>query len=338
MPPEPLTAIDRQHQEKGRPMVFKKLLGVLGVGGPSVDTVLHHPHVRPGENLSGEVRITGGNQDVTIEHVALGFVTHMETEYGDHDGHAGVEFHRAVVAGRFPLREGEHKTIPFGLPVPWETPITSVYGQHLHGMTLGVRTELAIAKVADKGDLDPVSVEPLPAQERVLEAFSQLGFHFRSADLEHGRIHGVHQELPFFQEIEFFPPPAFAGRVNEVELTFVASPHGLDVILEADKRGGFFTPSQDVFGRFHVSHEEALTTDWAQQIQGWLEQVAERRTAMGGFGHHGHGHHDHHHSSGMGGMIAGAALGAGAGFLGGMVAGEMIEEVGELFEGDDEEF
>lgn len=326
-------------------MVFKKLLGVLGVGGPSVDTVLRHPHVRPGENLAGEVRITGGNQDVTIEHVALGFVTSIETEHGGHDGHAGVEFHRAVVAGHFPLREGEHKTIPFELPVPWETPITSVYGQHLHGMTLGVRTELAIAKVADKGDLDPVTVEPLPAQERVLETFSQLGFHFKSADLEHGHLHGVRQELPFFQEIEFYPPPAFAGRINEVELTFVASPHGLDVVLEADKRGGFFSPSQDAFGRFHATHEEALATDWAQQINTWLEQAAERRGTMGGYGHDGYGHHGHEHyghghyddhhrrGSGMGGMVAGAALGAGAGFLGGMVAGEMIEEI---FEGDEE--
>ncbi|MBB5158430.1 sporulation protein [Saccharopolyspora phatthalungensis] len=330
-------------------MVFKKLLGALGVGGPSVDTVLHHAHVRPGENIAGEVRITGGNQDVTVEHVALGFVTRIETEHGGRDGHAGVEFHRAVVAGHFPLREGENKTLPFELPVPWEAPLTSVYGQHLHGMTLGVRTELAIAKVADKGDLDPVSIEPLPAQGRVLEAFSQLGFHFKGADLEHGHLHGTHQELPFFQEIEFFPPPQFAGRINEVELTFVTSQQGLDVVLEADKRGGFFTPGQDAFGRFHVTHEEALNTDWAGQILGWLEQVAERRGALGGYGHHGYGHHDHgyhphdygHHDdhhrrgSGMGGMVAGAALGAGAGFLGGMVAGEMIEEV---FEGDEGEF
>jgi sporulation-control protein len=178
----------------------------------------------------------------------------------------------------------------------------------------------------------------------VLEAFSQLGFHFKSADLEHGHLHGVHQEFPFFQEIEFYPPPQFAGRVNEVELTFAATADGLDVVLEADKRGGFFTPDQDAFGRFHVTHDEALTTDWAQHIHAWLEQVIEHRGAMspptmgGGYGHpHEYGHHDdHRRGSGMGGMVAGAAVGAGAGFLGGMVAGEMMEEAGEFFEGDEE--
>ncbi|MER7011890.1 sporulation protein [Saccharopolyspora sp. NPDC000359] len=322
-------------------MVFKKLLGALGIGGPSVDTVLHHPHVRPGENLVGEVRLTGGSQDVDVEHVALGFVTSMGT---DHDEHAGVEFHRAVVAGRFQLREGEHKTIPFELPVPWETPISSVHGQPLHGMALGVRTELAVAKVADKGDLDTFAVEPLPAQAKVIEAFSQLGFHVKGVGLEHGHLPGLHQELPFSQEIEFYPAPQYTGRIEDVELTFITGPHGMDVVLEADKRGGLFTPGQEAFGRIHVTHDEALTTDWARHITSWLEQVIEHRGAHGGgfahhpeHGHQGYGHHedDQHRGSGMGGMIAGAALGAGAGLVGGMVVGEVVEEI---FEGDDEEF
>lgn len=322
-------------------MVFKKLLGALGIGGPSVDTVLAQPQVRPGGSLVGEVHLTGGSQEVAIEHVALGLVTRIEIEHGDHEGHAEVEFHRVVVGGRFQLGEGEHKTIPFELPVPYETPITSVHGQHLHGMGLGVRTELAVAKVADKGDLDPVSVEPLPAQERLLEAFSQLGFHFKGADLEHGQLHGVRQELPFFQEIEFFPPAQFAGRINEVELTLVANPEGMAVVLEADNRGGFLTPSQDFFGRFHVTHEEALETDWAGLVHGWLEQVIERGGAVGGHGYgqpYGHHYDDGHNrgGSGMGGMVAGAALGVGAGILGGMVAGEVIDEVGDFFEGDEE--
>ncbi|GAA4965530.1 hypothetical protein GCM10023238_36500 [Streptomyces heliomycini] len=51
----------------------------------------------------------------------------------------------------------------------------------------------------DKGDLDQLNIAPLPAQEAVLEAFGALGFGFRSADLEYGRIGGTGQQLPFYQ-------------------------------------------------------------------------------------------------------------------------------------------
>lgn len=56
------------------------------------------------------------------------------------------------------------------------------------------------------GDLDEVAVHPLPAQERILEAFAWLGFRFARADIEHGGLYGVRQTLPLYQEIEFYPP------------------------------------------------------------------------------------------------------------------------------------
>ncbi|MGH3916863.1 MAG: sporulation protein [Pseudonocardiaceae bacterium] len=313
-------------------MVFKKILGALGVGGPSVDTVLANPLTRPGADLTGEVRLTGGKHEMGIERIALSLVTHIHTEHGAQ----AVEFHGGVVAERFLLQAGEDKVVPFVLTLPWEAPITEIYGQHLPGMNLGVRTELSVAKAVDKGDLDPVSVQPLPTQQRVLEAFSQLGFRFTKADLERGHIYGLHQQLPFYQEIEFFPPAQFAGQINEVELTFVTSPSELVVVLEADKRGGFFSSGQDVFGRIHVTHAQAMMTDWAAELTGWLHQVTERRHQYPGYqkgsgGGYYEGHEGHRRGPGMGGMVAGAA----AGVAGGMILGEVLDGSGEEFFGDE---
>jgi sporulation-control protein len=306
-------------------MVLKKMFGALGVGGPSVDTVLANPQARPGANLPGEVRVTGGNQEVTIEHVTLSLAATVRTEHGGQQ----VEFHRSVVAGQFRLAAGENRTIPFTLPLPWEAPITDVYNQHLHGVNLGVRTELAVAKAVDKGDLDAVSVQPLPSQQRVLEGFARLGFRFKKADLEHGHIYGVHQQLPFYQEIEFYPPNQFAGGINEVELTFVTDPHQLVIVLEADKRAGFFTQGHDAFGRIQVSHEQAMNTDWAAEINAWLNQLVQSRQQTM---FPGHGPHGRRQGPGMGGIVAGAA----AGVVGGMVLGEMLDDAGEEFFGEDE--
>jgi sporulation-control protein len=338
-------------------VVFKKMMRAFGVGGPSVDTVLATPATRPGLTVGGQVQVAGGDYHVTIEHIALSLVTRVESGHGD----GLAEFFRMPVSGPFTLARGERRDIPFNLPVPWETPITDVYGQRLRGMMMGLRTELAVAKAVDKGDLDELAVHPLPAQERILEAFAALGFRFARADLEPGMIYGVRQELPFYQEIEFYPPPHLAGAVNEVELTFIADPAGVEVVLEFDKRGGPLTPGHDAHGRFRVTHQEADTADWTSVVDAWVQGATGRyqrlRAAQsfggpgcavpGGYADHGahfgegfpdghaypggHGSGRSHRGPGMGAVAAGVA----GGVLGGMVLGEVVEEV---FEDDSQGF
>ncbi|MFR9730320.1 sporulation protein [Saccharopolyspora sp. MS10] len=317
--------------------MFKKMLRAFGIGGPTVDTVLTEPHVFPGATLAGEVRITGGDGEVDIERVTLRFEAKAELERGDEQHDATVEFLHVVVAESFRFEAEEHKVIPFAVPIPWETPINVVDGQQLPGVLLGVRTELAVARGVDKGDLDGLFVAPLPSQSRVLDAFGALGFQFKSTDLEIAQLYGVDQQLPMFQEIEFFPPPQYQERINEVELTFVADPEGVHVVLEADKRGGLFRSGQDEFGRFRRTHAEAEQADWTSDLTRWLDEVAQRGGLFGG-GHPEHGHHEEHHGGGpgWGGVAAGAALGVGAGLVGGVVAGEVIDEVGDFFEGEED--
>jgi sporulation-control protein len=249
--------------------MFNRMLNVFGIGGPSVDTVLDSPHAVPGQAITGQVRVQGGSSDAEIGQVVLSLVTQAEHE-----------FFRLVVQQGVRVPAGQLVTIPFQLQVPWETPITAVGGAQLPGMNVGVRTELMIAGAPDQGDLDPILVSPLPSQNQVLDAFGQLGFTFRRADVEAGLIPGAPQETGFYQEIEFFPPAQFTGRISEVELTFVASPHELHVVLQADKRSGqgMFTASSggDALGQMRLSHQEAQVTDWVSAINGWLSQVAQR--------------------------------------------------------------
>jgi sporulation-control protein len=306
--------------------VFKRMLSAFGVGGPSVDTVLDSSTATPGEVLTGRVSIQGGSNEAVIDQVVLSLVTRVEVEHAGGEARGVAEFDRQVVRRDVRVPANELLDLPFELALPWETPITGVGDVALPGMTVGVRTELVIKGAPDKGDLDPVLVRPLPSQDRVLEAFGELGATFRSADVEAGRIAGVRQELGFYQEIEFFPPPKLSGRLTQVELTFVTSSHDLWVILEADKRGGLLRAGADSFGRFHVTHED--TPDWTSMIGEWLTETAERaprgNPAFGG-GHGGHGRR----GPGMGAMVGGV----GAGLVGGMILGDMMD--GGLIDGDD---
>ncbi|MEU0738679.1 sporulation protein [Streptomyces sp. NPDC006134] len=335
-------------------MVFKRLLGSLGVGGPTVDTVLDPGPVRPGGTLTGQVHLQGGNAGFDIEHITLELVARVEAEHAEGESEGVVAFERYTAGGSFRLAEGERRSVPFSVTLPWETPVTELYGQPL-GVVLGVRTELAVAGARDKGDLDPLAVGPLPVQEAVLEAFGRLGFGFKSADLEYGRIGGTGQQLPFYQEIELTPAPQYAHQVNEIEVTFLAHPGGMEVVLEADKRGGFLSPGHDALARFTVGHGDAR--DWDAEVDGWIRRLVEHRAsygshdAYGAYGHgdpygghghgHGHGHYGqgeaHRSGPGVGTAVAAGAAGLAVGVVGGMVAAEVVDEIGDFFEGEEGE-
>ncbi|MFD3511920.1 sporulation protein [Streptomyces sp. NPDC058657] len=335
-------------------MVFKRLLGSIGVGGPTVDTVLEGGPFLPGRAVRGEVQLIGGKADFDIERITLELVARVEAEHEDGEADGVVVFDRIQVGGGFRLAENEHRSVAFTFPLPWETPVTELRGQPL-GIVLGVRTELAIAGAKEKGDLDQLTVQPLPVQEAVLEALGQLGFGFKSADLEYGRIGGTSQQLPFYQEIELTPAPQYAHAMREVEVTFLANPGGVEVVLEADKPGGLFSSGRDALTHFAVSHQSISQYDWNTEVDSWVRQLVASHGipaphAGGGHGHayasHGghahkgdHGHHSGGHRSGpgMGTVVAAGAAGLAVGVVGGMVAAEVVDEVGDFFEGDEEE-
>ncbi|MBP2706988.1 sporulation protein [Microbispora sp. RL4-1S] len=253
--------------------MFRRLMAAFGAG-VEVDTVLGAAQVRPGQSLRGEVRLRGGSSDYKVEGITVDLTAVVEVEHGDSEHHATYTFQRSRVSGPFELRSGEARALPFEIAIPWETPISAVAGRPLPGMRLGVATELALAGALDKGDLDPLFVAPLPEQDHVLAALDRLGFRFKRADLENGRLRG--SSMPFFQEIEYHAGPQWRRHFNELELTFLAGPQSMDVILEADTRGGFLTSSHDVYDRFRVHYGDHPATVERSLLEG-LDAMARRR-------------------------------------------------------------
>ncbi|RCG26615.1 sporulation protein [Streptomyces diacarni] len=257
-------------------MGFKKLFASMGMGSASVDTVLHEPHAVPGGVVQGEVRIEGGSVEQEIQALSVGLQARVEVETDDGEMHQNIEFGTQQLGGELTLHEGASHVVPFSLEVPWETPVTTFLGQQLRGMQLGVCTELAIARAVDSTDLDPVEIHTLPAQQAILDAFGQLGFRFKSADMEKGHIRNTRQRLPFYQEIEFHAPQQYRG-LNQVELSFVADSRGMDVVLEMDKKPGLFSEGSDTFRAFPVDFDTYQLTDWAGYLNQWLAEVGGKR-------------------------------------------------------------
>lgn len=271
--------------------MFQKVMASIGSGGATVDATITDRAIRPGGLLRGQVDLVGGRVDQAVESLSVSMLAKVEvTGNGTANGQTGVvdlPFQTLRLGGNATIRPGERQTIPFQLAVPWEVPVTTVGGQQLAGMAIGLQTSVEIANtMADPHDVDAVVVEPLPAQQRILDALGRLGYRFSGAGLRKDQVRGVEQQLPFHQEIRFAPPQQLAPVFQELTLTFLARQQDVQVVLDVTrtarfgKGGGLGTATQDEVGMFVMAHDN-LAHNWEQQLTGWLGEVARPRGIFG---------------------------------------------------------
>jgi len=253
--------------------MFQKVLATFGSGGAKIDAHLLDRTAAPGRPLHGEVLLLGGEVDQEINALAVTLLARVQVP--GEDKTEDLPFGSQQLVGRETIRAGQQVRMPFEIPLPWETPVTSVFGKPLAGTAVGVRAELDLAAaVSDPFDADAVAIEPLPAQKRVLDALSRTGFVFREAILEQGRINGANQQLA-----RFAPSPRFASIFSQVAVTFLTSSERTDVVLEVTKRvrvsktGGFGGRGQDFVGLFTMKPD----VNWEKQLEDWFDQVARPR-------------------------------------------------------------
>ncbi len=219
-----------------------------------VRTELSVSKCRPGGDLQGTVEVTAGDSQINVGYVAFTLLV---------NGHA---FHSGQVVPGFSLNAGQRRTFDVSYPVPWETPLS------MPGVEITLRTELELARAIDRSDHDPVRVEAMPAQQRILDALTGLGFHLVRSNVERGRLVGVPQTFDFYQEIAFLPGKPYSQRLNQIEVTFVATGEKLHVVVEADRRVSPLA-DRDVFGRFAVDPANLEATSWPALLDEWLSTI-----------------------------------------------------------------
>ncbi|GAB3278448.1 sporulation protein [Parasphingorhabdus pacifica] len=253
--------------------MFKKMMAAVGVGGAEVETVLHTPGVQPGGVVQGVIRLRGGDVPQDIRGVYVEFVTRVEHEGDDAEVNLMRGFGRTDVHRDLALPPGQVVEVPFNLPVPLETPVTHYKDQPLRGPVVAVRTTLEISGAFDATDTDPIGIGALPAQHVLLDALERLGFRLNSADVEAGSLRGTRQGLPYYQEIEFLGSPRYP-RLTQLEVTFIAAPDGMDVVLEADKKAGLLTNGRDLRNVLRIDYSRVGQIDWAAELHPRLESMA----------------------------------------------------------------
>lgn len=251
--------------------MFKSLLAKAGIGGARVDTRLGEALCIPGGILPAEVEVKGGSVAQEIGGIRLVLCTRAKRESDEGVSWHEVELASYPVVGAFTVGAEETRRFPVQLPIPHETPVNLWNGLSLP-CEVYVRTRLDIRGAIDASDADPVRVQTLPTQARILEAFGRLGMRYSKADVELGTIAG--SSMPCFQEIEFSAYGVYGSQVQEVEVTFLARPGGLRVVLEIDRRKsgimGMFGGSHDDILAFDVDDAQIHGTPWEQTIDGLI--------------------------------------------------------------------
>ncbi|MGC0419366.1 sporulation protein [Embleya sp. AB8] len=312
-------------------MVFNRVLDAIGVGTPTVETVVSTPLVRPGDTLEGQITVVGGSRAAELKGVTLSLVALTAGAARPGGGDGSVAFADAVGSGPLRLGAQEQRVIPFSFRVPYEAPFTTIAGQRLTSPAVSVRTTLDLDGRKHKSVSNPVEIEPLPVQHRVLDAALTLGFAFKDADLTAGRV-GAGPGLPFRQDVAFYASPAYADTCREVALSFESSPNGTYVSVHVGSPAEAFGQVAD---RNRLENTD-LRKDLDSLLDSWIRKAVEDYAARNPRGaqpspwvnsggqnapSQGGGRGG---GSGMGGVVGGLAAGAAGGFLGGMLAEEMF--------------
>ncbi len=86
--------------------------------------------------------------------------------------------------------------------------------------------------------------------------------------------------MPFHQKLGFWAAPLYAGPFSEVEVTFLANPYGMQVILALDRRLALAGAGHASLSRFRVRHTGVDEVDWVGVVDGWIRYAVTRHASV----------------------------------------------------------
>ncbi|WP_310830754.1 sporulation protein [Paenibacillus pedocola] len=232
--------------------MFKRMLASAGIGAAEVNLMLHQDVVKAGDTLSGIVRIQGGRVDQKVNDVYAFVKTRYVKEHNDTKSHVEATIAKFLLASGFTVEAEKVYEFPVSFQLPGVTPVTM-------GRTpVWIQTGLDIKEAVDPKDEDHLQVLPHPHSAVVLDAVTQLGFRLREVSCEYAPHYGKNNGLPFVQEFEFSPSSQFRGQLDELEIMFYPDEHGVELLLQVDRRArglsGLFAEALDADESFVKLH------------------------------------------------------------------------------------
>lgn len=218
--------------------MLKSMMAKIGIGAAQVDTVPDSIDVTQGGQVSGTIRIKGGEVEQQIDRIELKLMTEAKHEVDDTQVRTDCALAQYVLNEKFVLAPGEERALPFSIELHPETPIT-VVEEGYNESKVWLETSLDIDFAIDPRDKDFLRVHPAPVVAAFIRGMHDVGYRQVKADVEKGFLsgQGFRSTSGIYQELEFVPGGFGLGwnRIKEVELSFICREDAIHAIVELDR-------------------------------------------------------------------------------------------------------
>ncbi|MCS1352068.1 sporulation protein [Mechercharimyces sp. CAU 1602] len=241
--------------------MFKTMLASLGIGAAKIDLVLDQDHVTMGEEVTGEIRLQGGEVEQRMEYLSVHFCVQSHFSMGDQVMNVDERVDTIpIVKSPFTVQASEEQTFPFSFICPEYLPVSSINTKYYF------LTNLEIEKGMDAKDRDYINVLPAGLLKNFMDGFTRLGFRHIGEGYT-GRRHGS------AQIIQFYPTEWLKGKYDEIVFNFQpgATQSRIEGFFELDKRTagleGYLADKLDLDekkGRFAFTADQLATVEKAE--------------------------------------------------------------------------
>ncbi len=218
--------------------MLKSMMAKIGIGAAQVDTLPDSVDVTQGGQVTGTIRIRGGDVEQQVDRIELKLVTEAKEEVNDASVRTAQTLAHYLIGESFTLSAGEERSLPFALDLHPETPIT-VVEEGYNESKVWLETSLDVDFAIDPRDQDFLRVHPAPVVAAFIRGMREAGYRQVKADVEKGFLsgQGFRSISGIYQELEFVPGGFGLGwnRIKEVELSFICRPNEVHVVVELDR-------------------------------------------------------------------------------------------------------
>ena len=177
--------------------IFKKTIASIGIGNVKIDTIINQKNFRPGEELTGEVKVTGGDVDQKVDKLYFNLMTYYNDVFNGAKRKTKYSIGKLELKESFIVKENENFSDKFSIELPVNMPVSG-YGYQ----KIWLETEYEINNAVDPTDKDNIEILPHLYIQKIIDILKSE-FSINLQNIENESNEYLTGDFPFVQKYIF---------------------------------------------------------------------------------------------------------------------------------------